>query len=224
MELIYENPLSRPEDVKDFRLEGQAEISFPRGRMRLRSVLDESLGQKANFVYWCGRDFPADLRVRWDFIPIEEPGLCILFFAAKGRNGADLFSPSLQKRTGEYELYHHGDIDAYHISYFRRKWEEERSFHTCNLRKSYGFHLAATGADPIPSVCDASPPYRVELTKRKNEISFSVNELPVLRWTDSGPGPALGGGKLGFRQMAPLCAEYSDLRVFRYEDGEGSAP
>lgn len=218
--LIYENPLSRPEDVADFRLEGRAEVSFPAGRLRLQNVLDESLGQKANFVYWCDRDFPCNLCVRWDFWPVKEPGLCILFFAAKGRNGEDLFSPSLKPRTGEYEMYHHGDINAYHISYFRRKYQEERSFHTCNLRKSYGFTLAATGADPIPSVCDARPPYHMEIVKLHDEITFSVNGLPVLHWADRDAGPALGGGKIGFRQMAPLSAEYSALQVFGYEEEE----
>jgi hypothetical protein len=208
--------------VKNFRLEGQAEISFPEGRMRLSSALDESLGQKANFVYWCDCDFPPDLCVQWNFSPLKEPGLCILFFAAKGRNGEDLFSPSLKPRTGEYEMYHHGDINAYHISYFRRKWEEERSFHTCNLRKSYGFRLVAAGADPIPSVCDAKPPYHMELIKLRDEISFSINGLCVLHWIDRNAGPVLSGGKIGFRQMAPLSAEYSALRVFGFEEGKKS--
>ena len=222
MKLIYENPLACPQDVKDFRLEGQASVSFPEGRMRLASTLDESLGQKANFVYWCDRDFPDNICIRWNFYPIKEPGLCILFFSAKGRNGEDLFSRSLQPRTGEYELYHHGDINAYHISYFRRKYEEERSFHTCNLRKSYGFQLVATGADPIPSVEDAKPPYRMEIQKLRERITFSINDLPVLRWADRDAGPVLGGGKIGFRQMAPLCAEYSDLQVFQCSQEEST--
>ena len=38
--LLYQNPLSSPADVKDFVLEGSAEISFPNGAMRLRSVID----------------------------------------------------------------------------------------------------------------------------------------------------------------------------------------
>ncbi|MEO1075144.1 MAG: DUF1961 family protein, partial [Bacteroidota bacterium] len=34
----------------------------------------------------------------------------------------------------------------------------------------------------------------------------------------TGP-PHLGGGKLGFRQMAPLMAEYADLEVRAVEPG-----
>lgn len=214
--LIYENPLASEQDVRDFILEGEAAVSFPLGRMRLESVRDPAEGQKANFVFWCPETFPADLMIEWEFRPIREPGLCILFFAARGRNGEDLFSPQLARRTGEYEMYHHGDIDAFHLSYFRRRWPEERSFHTCNLRKSYGFHLAAQGADPLPAVGDAARPYRLQLVKRHSAIDFRIDGLLVLHWEDDGQtfGPPLGEGRIGFRQMSPLIAEYANLKVY----------
>ena len=144
-------------------------------------------------------------------------GLCILFFAAKGRNGEDLFSSTLAERTGEYRQYHHGDINALHVSYFRRRWPEERAFHTCNLRKSYGFHMVAQGADPLPPVADATPPYRIQVVKCGAVVAFSINELPIFSWRDDGVshGPVLGGGKIGFRQMAPLVGEYANLVVRR---------
>jgi hypothetical protein len=160
-------------------------------------------------------ELPADICVSWDFWPIREPGLCILFFAATGINGEDLFDPGLPRRTGEYNMYHHGAINAFHISYFRRKHPRERAFQTCNLRKSYGFHMVAQGADPIPSVPDALPPYHCKLIKCGAEITFAVNDLTVLTFHDDGEtyGPLLGGGKIGFRQMAPLIAEYANLEV-----------
>ncbi|MCI3922602.1 YesU family protein [Paenibacillus sp. TRM 82003] len=217
MELIYENSLRSEEDVRDFRLEGEAALSFPMGRMRMENKLDAGEGQKSNFVLWCPETFPSDIFVTWDFWPIREPGLCILFFSAKGRNGEDLFDERLAARTGVYDEYHHGDIDAYHVSYFRRKWDEERQFHTCNLRKSYGFHLVTQGADPIPGVADAKGPYRIGLRKQGGSIDFSVNDLTVFQWQDDGQsfGPILGEGRIGFRQMAPLIAEYANLKVYR---------
>jgi len=214
--LIYENPLASENDVKGFRLEGSASITFPNHRMRMENLLDPSEGQKSNFVFWCDKDFPSDIEIEWDFWPIREPGLCILFFAARGKNGEDIFDPSLTVRTGEYEYYHHGDINAFHVSYFRRKWPEERAFHTCNLRKSYGFHLVCQGADPIPSVEDAKPPYHINLIKYGPRIIFRINELTIFDWEDDGKtyGPLLGPGKIGFRQMAPLIAEYANLKVY----------
>ncbi|TDD10884.1 DUF1961 family protein [Nonomuraea deserti] len=215
---LYRNALACQEDLAGFRMEGDGVTSFPRGRMRLESRRPPSDGQAANVVLWCPADLPADVRIEWDFLPIREPGLAIMFFHARGRNGADLFDPDLAARTGPYEQYHHGDIDAYHVSYFRRMWASERALHTCNLRKSHGFHLVAQGPDPLPPVLDADGPYAMRIDVRGGEVTFSVNDLVSFRWADDGAvgGPALAGGKIGFRQMAPLIGEYGNLRISRH--------
>ena len=125
--------------------------------------------------------------------------------------------PALAPRHGIYDQYHHGDLDGYHVSYFRRRVPEGRAFHVCNLRKSYGFHLAAQGPDPLPGVADAAPPYHLRVDHVGAEVRFSINDLPILRFVDDGAryGPLLGGGKIGFRQMAPLVGEYANLSVHR---------
>ena len=217
--LIYDNPLACEADVAGFRLEGKALISFPEGCMRMENAMPARDGQKANYVFWCPEEFPADILAEWKFKPVREPGLAILFFAARGRNGEDLFSPSLQERTGEYPLYHHGDIDAFHVSYFRRKEPDERAFHTCNLRKSYGFHLVSQGADPIPDAADAADFYTLQLLKYGRWVRFLVNGLEVFSFEDDGNtyGRLLTGGKIGFRQLAPMIGEYRDLRVFELQ-------
>ena len=214
--LIYENPLSSPEDLSDFILEGKAVMTFPDGRLRLQNAESAQLGQKANYVLWCQREFPADFLLQLDFRPLREPGLAMLFFAASGKDGLGLFDPSLAPRTGEYVQYHHGDINAFHLSFFRRKELDERRFHTCNLRKSYGFYLTAQGADPIPDAADADCMYTLSLLKKGPDIRFAVNDLEVLRFTDDGStwGPLLGGGCIGLRQLAPMIGEYANLRVF----------
>ena len=215
--LLYENPLSCPKDLEDFVLEGKAITSFPDGRMLLENAESETIGQKANYVLWCRRAFPADLVMEIAFRPIQEPGLGMIFFSAAGREGQNLFDPSLAPRTGEYPQYHHGDINAFHLSFFRRKEKDERSFHTCNLRKSYGFYLVAQGADPIPDAADADAPYLLSLLKKGPEIRFAVNDLEVLHFMDDGSswGPLLGGGCIGLRQLAPMVGEYADWRVWQ---------
>lgn len=214
--LLYDNPLTSESDVKDFVLEGKAAITFPQGRMRLENTVSAEEGQKANYVLWCPEEFPSDVMITWDFYPIREPGLCIMFFAAKGKEGQDLFDEALQKRTGEYVQYHHGDINAFHVSYFRRKEPDERAFHTCNLRKSYGFYLTAQGGDPIPDVSDAKPPYHITVLKKENEVRFYIDDMEVFCFIDDGEtyGPLLGGGKIGFRQLAPFIGEYENLKVY----------
>ena len=219
-EVIYQNPLACAADLNGFVAEGDAAWSFPRGAWRIEGLRDPGEGQAANVVNWCPEDFPDHIRISWDFRPIQEPGLAILFFAAKGRDGESVLDPSLAKREGPYDQYHHGDIDALHVSYFRRKHPSERAFTTCNLRKSYGFHLVAQGGDPIPAVADVIEPYRVWLVKSGAQVRFGINQLECFRWVDPGSdfGPVLGGGRIGFRQMTPLIAEYANLTVERLKE------
>ena len=74
----------------------------------------------------------------------------------------------------------------------------------------------AQGADPIPDCADALESYHIRITKNKGRIDFAINDLTVFSWQDDGEefGPVLGGGKIGFRQMAPMIGEYSDLKVY----------
>lgn len=213
--ILYRNPLASPDDVRDFILEGRADITFEDGVLTMENALPSSDGQKANYVFWCPVEFPSDIRIRWEFRPVREPGLAMLFFAAKGRKGQSIFDAGLAKRDGQYPQYHHGDINAFHVSYFRRKEPDERAFHTCNLRKSYGFHLVSQGADPIP---DASPDaawYTLQIVKEGNTVSFAVNDLTVFTFHDDGRtyGPLLGGGCIGLRQLAPMKGQYRNLQV-----------
>ncbi|WP_125773198.1 DUF1961 family protein [Antribacter gilvus] len=213
--ILYRNPLATLADLQGFVLEGDGALTFPRGRLRLESTRPPSDEQAANIVLWCPEDLPADVEISWSFWPVHEPGLCILFFHARGHGGRDVLDPALAPRTGPYDQYHHGDLDTYHLSYFRRRWESERRFHTCNLRKSHGFHLVAQGADPIPPVLDARGPYRLTLRVLAGTVTFAVDGLQCLTWHDDGSvgGPPLRGGKLGLRQMAPMIGEYADLEV-----------
>ena len=215
-QLLYFNRLACPEDIKDFVLEGQARIDFKDGYMVMENALPAQDGQKANYVLWCPEEFPSNVRIEWEFQPLTDIGLCILFFAARSMDGKDIFDKDLQPRTGEYALYHHGDIHTFHVSYYRRKEPTERVFHTCNLRKSYGFHLVAQGADPIPDARDCRDFYHMTIVKKDREVTFWINDLQIFRYSDDGDtyGEALGGGKIGFRQLAPLVAAYRNLRVY----------
>lgn len=221
--LIYSNPLREEADIKDFVLEGSASLSFPNQRLRMENMLSPKLMQKANYVLWCRKEFPADVAIEWDFWPVREPGLAMMFFSAKGRNGEDLFDKSLAVREGDYASYHHSDINAFHVSYFRRKEPDERRFHTCNLRKSYGLHLVCQGADPLPDAKEADGPYHIRIVKQGNRIEFYIDGLLIFSFLDDGEtyGTLLAGGKIGFRQLAPMVGEYADLKVYEItEEGE----
>ncbi|MCD4851701.1 YesU family protein [Arthrobacter sp. AK01] len=227
--MIYSNALRGPSDVAGWVAEGPVHFgTYNHGTadggglgladdgtkaLVLSGSLDaEEHGDQAHWTLWCPEELPDHVRITWEFLPLEEPGLAMAFFAARGHGGEDLFSASLAPRTGFYPQYHSGDIDALHISYFRHKHPSERAFRTCNLRKSAGFELVAQGADPLPPVGDADDFYRIEVIKDGPRVAFAINDLRLFEWTDPAAEP-LGGGYFGIRQMAPLKAAYRNLSI-----------
>ncbi|MCD0447289.1 YesU family protein [Glycomyces sp. A-F 0318] len=213
---VYRNPLASPADFDGWTAEGPAGVGHSGGGTVLSSTADEAAlaaagrGDRAHFTYWCPEVFGPDIAIEWDFRPLGGDGLAMLFFAATGTGGRDLFDPSLAPRTGRYPQYHSGDVSTLHVSYLRRKWPDERRFRTCNLRKSPGFRLVAQGADPLPGAEDADGHYRLRVVKRGALVSFAIDGLTLFAFHDDEP---LGAGRIGFRQMSPLTAHYRNLEV-----------
>lgn len=209
------NRLASEEDIKGFVVEGEAAASFPLGRLRLESKRAPSEGQAANFVVWFPEPVGENFLLEWLFWPLADRGLAMLFFSARRRDGACLFAAGQTERTGEYDQYRYGEIDTFHLSYFRRSNPEERALRLVNLRRSHGFHLLAQGADPIPTVSDSRSPYRLRLEKRSWGVRFYVEDIEVLHWRDNARtrSGGRGGGHIGFRQMSPLIAEYGDVSI-----------
>jgi hypothetical protein len=218
--LLYENPFSEPKDLEGFVMEGRADAVVRDGALEMKTYLTRTGDRHAHCVYWCPYDFPPDVGLEWEFTPVAARGLCMIFFAATGKNGEDLFNPALPERAGYYDQYHSGAINAFHASYYRRTGVE--SLNLSVLRKSAGFHKVAWGADPLPMAELARPPYRMRLTKLGRRVTFAINDLQLWSFDDDGDryGPLLGGGKIGFRQMAPMVGRYANLRVHGFDGTE----
>lgn len=211
--LLYRNTFNSSNAIAGWVAEGPLNASVSNNTLTLGGA------GKADdyFVYWLPEEFPDQIRISWEFSPIQEPGLAMFFFGATSVNGTSIFDPNLAPRNGAYPQYHSGDIRTLHASYFRRRWPEERAFSLANLRKSPGFHLVAQGADPLPPVADAKGAfYKVEVVKNKREVKFSINGLLLFSFDDTktDTGPVVRGGRIGFRGMQPLIAQYRNLEVW----------
>ena len=99
-DVIYENALCQAADIAEWVMEGDGAVSFPRGKMRQESLRPREAGQAGNIVHWCPISFPDNISISWDFQPLTEPGLAILFFSALGHNGQDIVTGNLAKRNG----------------------------------------------------------------------------------------------------------------------------
>lgn len=207
--LLYEATMTDKQNVKDWRMEGGGEISFSNDWMMMKSP-----DQKQDHVFWCPIDFPdsfiSELEVK-NLNP--DAGLSIIFFAAQGENGEDIFDPALPARDGLFRKYTKGSILSYHISYYANS-PKNPARPNSHLRKNNKFALVSTGP---PGIKHASTDiHRLKLIKNKARIQFFVDDLPVIDWTDDGIsyGKRLKGGKIGLRQMRWTNFAYRNFRVW----------
>lgn len=213
-ELIYANDLSKPEDVKDWVMEGPGKTEFREGWMHLFSPDEEF-----HHVFWCPRDFPDSIIVEWEAQNMEpDAGLCIIFFAAKGIHGEDIFDPSLPRRDGDFTWYIKDQLRNYHISYYANT-PKKPDRNTSHLRKNNQFVLVYSGEEGIPT--ESTAIYKMKLIKKGPVIRMYIDNRKIIDWTDTeenDPRPYYKDGKIGFRQMQWTHFRYRNLRVWSIRD------
>lgn len=207
--ILYEAALSSSADVAGWRMEGPGEVSFKDGWMHM-SAKDKSW----HHVFWCPVVFPERFVAEWEVQNLHpDEGLLIVFFAAEGLNGEDIFDPSLPARDGTFKYYTKDKIRSYHVSYYANnpKNPEREKAH---LRKNNMFALVQTGEEGIPKTSTAI--HKIRLVKDNAHIIFFVDGRRVIDWEDDGKtyGPVYGKGKIGFRQMQWSHFRYRNFRVW----------
>ena len=143
-------------------------------------------------VLWSKQELPSDFEISFDVSLSNERGIFVLFFAASGVDGSDLFETKVG-RTGDYEEYIRGNINAYSASLHRYFPDGEHN-PGANLRRNAGFNLLNT-AMPDPMM-ESGKIYRVLVRKVAEVIRIEVDGELVHDYTDPEP---LGGGRVGFR-------------------------
>ena len=213
--LLYSDPLSNKTDVAKWILEGPGKISFPGESMKLQTQKAGTFSGPGHFVLWCPRTFPNRFIADWQFKPVSRTGLAIIFFAARGANGDDIFNPSLPPRDGIFSQYTHGSIVSYHFSYFANLPLFQSGRPSSNLRKNNHFYL--TGVGPVAVAPGTQGFQKLRIIKDGRHIQLLVNGKVSLDWMDNNPsrfGKAYGSGKIGLRQMAGTVGEYRDFKVW----------
>ena len=213
-QLLYAADFSNRESVADWVMEGPGALTFEDGWMQMFSP-EEAM----HHVFWCPAEFPESFLAEWEVQNLKpEAGLCIVFFAAKGEKGEELFHPSLPERDGDFKQYTHGQLINYHISYYANHPTFEPGSGIANLRKNHGFHLVQEGEVGIPP--DSTQIHRISLVKKKGQIQMFVDDSKIIEWTDDGEthGPVYAGGKIGFRQMKWTRFQYRKLKVWSLQD------
>jgi hypothetical protein len=208
--VVYESSLADAAATPGWRMDGPGAVTFEHGWMVMSS--QRPTGPEGHLVHWCPAEVPERFVADWEIQLRSPQGLCIVFFAAAGPHGEDIFSPELPKRTGRFTQYTRGAIDCYHISYVANTPNQPGRI-TSNMRRNAGFHLVANGPPGIaPGSQDA---HAVRLIKDGGHVQLLVDGRVVIDFKDDGRhyGPVLGGGRIGFRQMQWTTAGYRGLRI-----------
>ncbi len=215
--LLYSSKMNNQASMKDWVLEGPADISFKDDMMIMGSQTPNPPdGSSGHFNYWCPLDSPGNFIAEWEFQPLKEHGLAIIHFAAKGVNGEDIFDPTLPKRDGHYEQYHSGAINNYFIIYYSNL----RIMRTTNIATIYmnkSTKLTALARGQIGVTPGIMKFHRLRLIKDGGHIQLLVNDKVYFDCADPGNerwGPVLKDGKIGFRQMAVTVAAYRNFNVW----------
>ena len=213
-ELLYQTDFSSEESVQGWKLEGPGILEFSKDGMIMASRMPD--GPEGHVVFWCPETFPDRFIAEWTFKRLSPTGLCIAFFAANGKDGKDLFDPSLAARNGAFAGYINGDIDCYHISYYANTPEAPRR--TTNLRRNSGFYLLASG--PAGVLPDAEGVQQITLIKNHGRIRMAVDGKLIIDHTDEGGswGEVLGSGKIGLRQMQWTRGLYNGFKVYQLRE------
>jgi hypothetical protein len=136
---------------------------------------------------------------------------------ATGKNGEDLFDPSLPPRRADYNAYHSGAIANYTDSYWSRNTEAESVSN--RLRKNPGFRQVAEG--PSLTTGPTHVRHRLRVLKVGPHIEVEVNGKVTIRWDD--PEKPLGAGRIGLRSMEGVTiVSYDNFKVWQVAPKSGS--
>jgi len=184
--LLYEADFSSAQSVSDWVMEGDALVAFSDGWMEMYSP-DET----SHHVFWCSATLPNSFIAQWQAQNLYvEAGLNIVFFAATGLQGQDIFDEALPERDGTFKQYTEGSIRSYHISYYANA-EHNPNRKTTNLRKNNSFMLLQQGLVGIPA--HSTDVHLVTLIKQESRIRLYVDERKVIDYRDDKPIIAFTG-------------------------------
>ena len=213
-QLLYKSSMQDSESLKGWRMEGPIVKKFVDGACQLSSEFPNAPKPGAHIVYWAPQPFPANFVAEWEVKVESKNGLNIVFFAAQGVNGKDIFDESIKKRDGVFHKYTRSDINCYHISYYADNPILLPGRIASNLRKNSGFYLVNNGSMGIETGNQAY--HKMTLIKSANRIQMLVDGRVFMDYTgeEKKYGPLLGGGHIGLRQMQWSSCSYRNFKVW----------
>jgi hypothetical protein len=183
-----------------------------------RAVAD---GQEpSHMVVWNNNRFPPDMLFEFTVNHHgSDDGLTLVFFAAEGLEGQDVFDLDLPPRNGIYKNYNRGQLQNYTVSYWSRNKKpslvKRGEQYTNRMRRNPGANKLSTEYSRTDKCNDCD--YRIRVLKLGGSLSVEINGEVVNRTTDPEP---LGSGYIGLRNMMGVDkVSYDDFKVWAVNPG-----
>jgi len=242
LELVYENDFSgddkidfersfakdgnrkrQPDPGAEWIAEGWGGADVCGGKLWVAPAAFDHCGEReqnpasepSHMVVWNKNRFPADMMFEFTVNHHgSDNGLTLVFFAAKGLDGEDIFDRVLPPRNGVYRNYNKGQLANYTVSYWSRNKKPslvaKREQYTNRIRKNPGANILATD-DSLTDKCSDCD-FDVRVLKVDGEITVAINGTVVNRVTDPDPH---GGGYIGLRSMEGVDrVSYDEFKVW----------
>ena len=242
LELVYENDFSAndkidfetsfitdgkrtrfPDPGAEWIAEGWGGAGVCEGKLWVAPVAFKACGERvdkpdlepSHMVVWNKSRFPADMMFEFTVNHQgSDNGLTLVFFAAEGQQGQDIFDLDLPPRNGVYRNYNKGALANYTVSYWSRNKKPSLvargEAYSNRIRKNPGANVLATNAS-LTDKCNACD-YRVRILKAGGTITAEINGTVVNRVTDTDPH---GAGYIGLRSMLGVDkVSYDDFSVW----------
>jgi len=172
-------------------------------------------GERSHMVVWNKNTFPADMMFEFTVNHQgSDDGLTLVFFAATGESGQDIFDLNLPPRNGVYRNYNKGQLKNYTVSYWSRNKKpslvERGEQFTNRMRKNPGANKLSTEYSRTDKCNDCD--YNVRILKLGGQLTVEINGVVLNQVTDPDP---LGSGYIGLRNMMGVdVVSYDDFKVW----------
>jgi len=243
IELIYSNDFSGDdkidfetsfvEDGKRKRLpdaeaewiaEGWGGANVCDGKLRVAPAAFETCGERmqssanepSHMVVWNKNRFPADMMFEFTVNHHgSDDGLTLVFFAAQGVEGQDIFDLELPPRNGVYRNYNRDRLSNYTDSYWSRNKKPslvaKGEQFTNRIRKNPGANIIATNDSRTDKCSDCD--FKVRILKIAGNITVEIGGVVANHVIDA-ESPH-GGGYIGLRCMRGVDkVSYDNFRVW----------
>ncbi len=213
------SPLFFDDFSKDLRywwIEGGGRVWIQNDRLYVNATGSKKLNENVSTV-WCRIQFPDDIHIEFDAHVISSPANVNninLFFSYSDPDAVPLFESRHQRKTGVYSLYHR--LNGYIITYLNDPKHNKGIFSDNSdparfrLRRCPGFNLIQ---EQYAYHCRQDITYHVEMTKKGNRLTYSVDGMAYLVAVDDKP---LSGGMLGLRTFSTFLW-WDNVKVYKAE-------